>query len=309
MDVRRARTFVTVAELGSVSKAAEQLRIAQPALSRQISDLEHELGLKLFDRLGRRLVLTSDGEQLLDDCRGLIAFARSIEERAEGLRRSDTGVLKVAASPQHIESVLSQFLHRYAERFPDVDVHVTEAPGIETLAMLERGEIHLGQNLAHALAPDDHRFESQHLGYVDMLAACPANARIGEGDTIEIERLADQPLLLMDAQFAVRRSFDAACRLAGLKPRIKMESRTPHTLLSLAEAGHGIAIVPSQLQTHRYALHIVGVTYKGEPVREPMIILWDKRRPQPRYAKAFCDMLAEYVGEVFPISRPSAKNT
>lgn len=130
---------------------------------------------------------------------------------------------------------------------------------------------------------------------------------VSEGATIEIEHLAERPLLLMDAQFAVRRSFDAACRLAGLKPNIKLESRTPHTLLALAEAGHGVAIVPSQLQTLRYALHIVGVTFDGNPVREPMIILWDKRRPQPQYAKAFCDMLAEYVGEVFPISRPSAK--
>src|SRR3712207_6619098 len=68
MDLRRARTFVTVAELGTVSKAALRLRIAQPALSRQISDLEQELGLKLFDRLGRRLVLTGEGEQLLGAC-------------------------------------------------------------------------------------------------------------------------------------------------------------------------------------------------------------------------------------------------
>jgi len=179
MDVRRARTFVTVAEMGSVSRASVHLRVAQPALSRQISDLEHELGLKLFDRLGRRLVLTSDGEQLLGDCRSLIAFAKSIEERAQGLLRGDAGVLKIAASPQHIESVLAQFLHRYSEAFPNVEVNVTESPGIETLAMLERGEIHLGQNLAHALAlaPDDHRFESQHLGFVDMLAACQADTR------------------------------------------------------------------------------------------------------------------------------------
>jgi DNA-binding transcriptional LysR family regulator len=62
MDLRHARTFVTVAELGSVSKAALRLRIAQPALSRQISDLENELGFKLFHRAGRRLVLASEGE-------------------------------------------------------------------------------------------------------------------------------------------------------------------------------------------------------------------------------------------------------
>ena len=65
MDLRHARTFVTIADLGTVSKAAVRLRIAQPALSRQISNLEQELGLKLFDRVGRRLVLTGEGEQLL----------------------------------------------------------------------------------------------------------------------------------------------------------------------------------------------------------------------------------------------------
>src|SRR3990170_6685852 len=103
MDLRHARTFVTVAEMGTVSKAALHLRIAQPALSRQISDLEQELHLKLFDRVGRRLVLTSEGEQLLSDCRGLLNYASAVDERAQLLRTGDTGVLKVAASPQHIE--------------------------------------------------------------------------------------------------------------------------------------------------------------------------------------------------------------
>jgi LysR family transcriptional regulator, nitrogen assimilation regulatory protein len=65
MNLRYARTFVTVAELGTVSKAALRLRVAQPALSRQISAFEEELGLKLFDRVGSRLVLTGEGEQLL----------------------------------------------------------------------------------------------------------------------------------------------------------------------------------------------------------------------------------------------------
>ena len=68
MDLRHARTFVTVADLGTVSAAARQLRVAQPALSRQIRDLERELGFDLFDRVGRRLLLTSAGEQLLSEC-------------------------------------------------------------------------------------------------------------------------------------------------------------------------------------------------------------------------------------------------
>jgi DNA-binding transcriptional LysR family regulator len=103
MDLRHARTFVTVAELGTVSKAALRLRVAQPALSRQIANLEQEFGLKLFDRVGRRLVLTGEGEQLLTDCRGMLNYASAVGERAQLLRRGDTGVLKVAGSPQIIE--------------------------------------------------------------------------------------------------------------------------------------------------------------------------------------------------------------
>src|SRR5439155_18390169 len=72
VDLRRLRTFVAVAELGTVSRAALRLRITQPALSRQIGDLEREFGVKLFDRVGRRLMLTSVGEQVLDDCRGVL---------------------------------------------------------------------------------------------------------------------------------------------------------------------------------------------------------------------------------------------
>jgi LysR family nitrogen assimilation transcriptional regulator len=95
-------------DLCTVSKAAVRLRIAEPALSRQISALEQELGLKLFERVGRRLVLTGEGEQLLGDCRSLIGQANSLGERAGSLRHGDSGVLKVAATPHVIESVLSE---------------------------------------------------------------------------------------------------------------------------------------------------------------------------------------------------------
>ena len=164
MDLRHARTFVTVAELGTVSQAAVRLRIAQPALSRQISNLEQELGLKLFDRVGRRLVLTGEGEQLLGDCRGLLNCASAIVERAQQLQRGDAGTLKVAASPQFIEGAMSDFLRRYAQRYPDVQVKLIEAIAwSDTLGMLERGEIHLGQNLLRAVQPDDPRIAGQPL--------------------------------------------------------------------------------------------------------------------------------------------------
>src|SRR5205823_9961948 len=109
MDLKRLRTFVAVAELGTVSKAALRLRISQSALSRQISDLEYECGFKLFDRIGRRLFLTTRGEQLLGDCRGVLGQMGLLVERIELVKRGDSVVLKQAAPPQKIESGIYGF--------------------------------------------------------------------------------------------------------------------------------------------------------------------------------------------------------
>jgi len=306
MDLRRLRTFVAVAELGTVSKAALRLHISQPALSRQINELEQEFSLRLFDRVGRRLMLTAVGEQVLDDCRRVLGEVGSLGARLELLRRGGSGVLRVAAPPQTIESVLSRFLSRYNECFPNVVVRLTEALGHEQLALLERGEVHLG--IRHDQGTDP-RFEGRALQVDEVLAACAPSLQLGGADMIDIGRLAPYPLLLPDTGYSVRKMFDAACRLAELEPKIMLESRAPHTLLALAEAGQGVAIIPSILTTDRYTLRIIRVAHRRKPLRERLVIQWDKRRPIPSYAEGFCEQLAEYMSEVFPITQPLASNS
>ena len=140
---------------------------------------------------------------------------------------------------------------------------------------------------------------------IEFLAAGHASLPLGNAGNLEIGRLARHPLLLLDPSFVVRTTVDAACRLAGFRPTVVTESRSPHTLLSLAEAGHGVAIVPSVLPTHRYRLRIFRLTHRRRPLRMPLAVLWDKRRRLPRYAEDFCASLAAYLRDVLPISRPS----
>ena len=306
MDLRRARTFVTVAELGTVSKAALHLRVAQPALSRQIGELQHELGFKLFDRVGRGLVLTGEGEQLLVDCRGLLNYAEAVDERAQLFRRGDTGVLKVAASPQFIEGTLAVFLRQYAKLIPNVQVKLREAIGwSEIKELLERGDVHLGQNLANAIQLEEQRFESHRLEPVELLLAFQPRLAPGTGSSLEIDCLAKQPLLLLDTSYVFRRTFDAACRLAGLVPTVAFESRTPHTLIAMAESGHGLAVIPSTMRVRSSGLRVARLTFRRKRLREPLAIFWDGRRPLPRYGTAFCRALADHVRAVFPVTGPS----
>lgn len=304
MDLRHVRTFVTVAEVGTVSAAAERLHVAQPALSRQIAHFEDELGLKLFDRVGRRLLLTSAGEQLLGDCRGLLNYARALGEQAQVLQRGDVGVLRVSASPHLIEGIFPEFLHRYATRYPNVQVRLIDAAaGVEAFTMLERGEIHLVQTIVRAIEPDDQRFASHPLAPMQMLAACHPKLRLGTDGMVDIASLAPHPLLQPTPDFAMRRNFDAACRLAGFTPNNVLECRAPHALLAMAEAGHGVAIIPSALRIHRYRVRVLRVTYQGNAMDEPLTVVSDRRRPLPSYAKVFCEMLATHVRDGFPLPR------
>jgi DNA-binding transcriptional LysR family regulator len=307
MDLlRHLRTFLAVVDQGTVSKASLSLRIAQPALTRQIKELEEELGLRLFDRVRRRLVLTGEGEQLLGHCRSIFGAVGSFSEQAQRLRRADTGVLRVAVTPQTLEGVFSTFLHAYAKRRPHVQVKLTEAVGENLLALIERGEVHISIALMRTLHGNNHPFASFPLPPLDFLAACHPSLKLGSAGSLDIIRLAPYPLLLPDTSFAIRNTFDAACRLAGFKPEIFVESRSPQGLLTLAEAGHGVAIVSSVLPTHRYRLRIVYLTHRRRPLREPLGALWDKRRALPPYARDFCEALAAHMREVLPVSQ-SAK--
>jgi DNA-binding transcriptional LysR family regulator len=305
MDLRQVETFVTVAELGTVTKAALRLHVAQPALSRQIIALEQSLGVRLFDRVGRRMILSGSGEELLNDCRALLNYSRALMARAQSLSNGDVGTLTIGASPQHIESVLSQFIHRFAKEFPRVQVNIIEGSGSEILEMLERATVDVGMNLIHSRQIDEQRFASQPLGWVELLGASRTGWGIGQRGMVRIEQLAEHPLLLLDSGFGFRRAFDAACRVAGVKPQIRFESHSPHTLLAMAEAGHGIAVIPSALRTDRYALSIVAITYRGRVLREPLTVMWDRRRPLARYAVAFREMWVAHVDKVFPITSPT----
>ena len=303
MDLRHLRTFVAVAELGTVSKAALHLRTAQPALSRQISDLEHELGLTLFDRVGRRLCLTGAGEQLLGNCRSLLGAANALGEQAQLLRHGNTGVLRVAASPVQIETIFSTFLQSYAARYPGVQVKLIEAIGAATPAMVDRGEIHLGVSLLQSIQVENHHLGIYPVPPVQILAACHPSFPLPKTDAVDIGLVTQHPLLLLNAGFVARKSFDRVCRLERLKQNVLFESQAPHNLLAFAEAGLGVAVIPSVVQTHRYHLRLARIVHDGQPLREPLAVIWDKRRDLPPYARDFCETLASHILELTSVKR------
>ena len=104
-------------------------------------------------------------------------------------------------------------------------------------------------------------------------------------------------------------SQDVRRRVSDRGGRAEHSAGKPHTLLALAEAGHGVAIIPSILSTERYTLKIVRIAHRRKPLREGLVVQWDKRRPIPLYATRFCELLADFMREVLPITEPSARES
>jgi LysR family transcriptional regulator, cyn operon transcriptional activator len=299
MELRHLRYFVSVAEAASVSKAALRVNICQPALSRQIRDLETELGVRLFDRVGRRIQLTAEGEDLLRESRHVLAQAESLVERARSLVSGGTGLLRIGATPQTMQSVLARFLPKFQRARPGIDVRLTEEGGVRLYELVERGELHLA--LSGILTAS--RLESRPLFPIRLLAVIAHRLRRSRRTTMDVAELTNQPLLLLSKEFGSRQMVDAACRIAQFHPHVVLESREPHSLITLAEAAQGIAIVPSTVRFGSKSVQILPLLQDGQSLGVWGGLAWDPRRSLPTCAASFIEDLTEFLSRTSPGKR------
>jgi LysR family transcriptional regulator, cyn operon transcriptional activator len=294
-NVDQIRTFVAVVESGGIHREVARLHLSQPAASRQINALEAALGVPLFDRIGRRLKLTAEGEGLLRLSRRLLGEVETFNERAGALKKGEIGILRVAATPQVIENTLSNFLGCYRQRYPGIEVQLVEEGGIAMPHRLEFGDVHLA-----LMALDDDRFRVRLLYPVRGIAVVPNEHRFSRRRAIEVAELADEPLLLLRNEFASRDWFETACRLARIRPRVLLESGAPHTAIALAAAGYGIAVVPSTVVIPAGQVRGIPLLQRGAAVGRWLRVAWQPERFLSVYAEQFIDELWRHCQRAYP---------
>jgi DNA-binding transcriptional LysR family regulator len=312
MNLRHLRAFVAISEHGGFARAAARLNLSQPALSRQIRTLESDLRTPLFDRNGRRVRLTSEGEDLLQRSRRLLAESEALIERAHTLKSGEIGILRIGATPHVIENLLAQFLAGYSRRHPGVEVHLVEDGGARLNDRLERGDVHL------MLGAAGGSFASRLLYPMHAMAALTPAHRLARRASLEITELADEPLLVLRRGFGSREWFDAACSVAHVRPRMLLESAAPHTLVALAATGYGVAIIPSNAQVPRSGMRALPLVHRGASVGRWAIVAWDATRSLPPYALHFIEEIVAHCRRGYPghdlvrraprLSRPSDVN-
>ena len=282
MELRHLRYFVAVAEELHVGRAARRLNIAQPPLSRQIRDLERDLGAPLFTRVPRGVELTAVGRAFLPEARLTLAQAERAQRSARRAARGESGRLRVGyVEAATYSAVLPDVLGFFRLHLPSIGLSLFEMDVVQQAEAFRDGRIDVG--VLHSPPPDADRWLRVEPVYVDpLVAALPHSHRLAGRRRLALSDLA------VDAFVLVPRSsgptlYDgviARCSAAGFSPRVVQEAAGWHTLVGLVAAAIGVAFVPRSLAR----LPRPGVVYR--PVRDlavdmTMSAVWKKGERSP----------------------------
>ena len=171
--------------------------------------------------------------------------------------------------------------------------------------MLERGEADLSINVVNDLRVDDDVFGTFLLPQFHVIAACARTYDIERSETIDVPKGCSASAAVAEQRYCDTSDFDSACRLANVRPNAVIESTAAHGLLAMAETGQEVAIVPSILQTNRWAVRTMRVTHRRQLLRISLALLWDRRRMAASSAEHCGEILAEHVRKTFPNGAPA----
>ncbi|WP_458098041.1 LysR family transcriptional regulator [Roseomonas sp. WA12] len=291
MDVtlKGLRAFLAIARHGSFTRAAALLNVTQPALTVQIRQLETALGLRLLDRTPQGVEPTAAGAEL---ARVLAVQLRDLDHTLENVRDLATrrrGTVRLAALPSVASGPLPRAMLRLRERHPELRVQLQEAVTGRVHEMVRADMVDIGIASGPAPGPD---LAQEPLLQDRLLAILPASHPLAAAPRIRLEALAGEPLLLLEANTSVWRVLDDAFAARGLRLAPLQQAVHTSTLIGMAQAGLGIALLPSTAVELRMAPELARRPLEPDLVRQVVVIRRAGRSLSPA-AEALVEALRE----------------
>ncbi len=243
MELRQLRYFVAVAETENFHRASERLNLVPSALSRQIQDLEAELGVALFDRERRRVRLSAAGKSFLDSARQLLGAADLAKERVGLVARGHVGTLRIGLQEitgRHRD--VPKSFHLFRTRYPDVALQLSPLTSVEQAEAIAAGELDAGFFYVKTANP---AFETLDIDVDDWVLALPKRHRLAKKPGLRLRDLGDEPFVWIPRAYSpvLYDRLMATCEKAGFAPRIVQEAKHESLLLNLVAVGMGLTFV------------------------------------------------------------------
>lgn len=257
MNLQQLRCFVLAAEELHFGRAARQADMLPSALGRFIRQLEEDLGVRLFHRTTRSMILTEDGAQLLADARRLLADADAIRARFQEGARETNASIRVGAIDSAALGLIPPLLHDFRQIRPDVEVELIEEKTIRLLPKLMSGRVDVAFLRPPIYAQTNLNF--CHLLYETPIVAVPSNHPLARCEKITMNDIVDEPLIVPDRRSRPH-SHDVTMKLfekLGRAPSIAQIATEKQTIVHVVSTGLGLALVPRWISS----MSLAGVTY------------------------------------------------
>ncbi len=243
------RVFYAVAKCGSLTKAAEELYISQPAVSQAIKQLENQLGGKLFNRTHRGMELTEPGgRQMFDAVEQALKLFNQAETHYAELKNTATGVLRICASDTVATHFLIDYIKTYHERYPNVKIVIQDGTSAETIELIKNRKGDIG---FVNLPVDDHEVNltDKVMQLHDIFVASEAFSELTD-EVVPLSRLQDYPLLMLELSTATRQAIVGYAHSLGIHLHPEVELASLELMAELAKKGIGIACIPREFVRH-----------------------------------------------------------
>lgn len=284
MEMRQLRYFLAVAEQQSFTRAAETVHVSQPSLSVQIAALEDEVGLPLFDRLGRHVALTEAGKILREHAARVLGDLEQGVQAIQELKGAERGRLIVGALSTVNSYLIPPLVCRFRECFPKVHLQVHAQPSSDIVADLLAHRLDLGLCL---LPLGDERLATVRLFDETLVLVAPTGFRPAV-PRMRMKDLAKFPLVLMPADYCLRKMIEAECAEAGVRPQVSVEMTAPEGILEAVKQGAGLTILPGLYVRRRLGGNALRVIDLYAPVpKHPVGLAYLANRHLGRAAQEF----------------------
>lgn len=289
MDTEQLKLFLDLARIKNFTRAARNNFLTQPAVSRRIQQLELELGVRLFERTRRRVLLTENGSIFLSYARDILS---KLEEARHDLREGDSkpiGRLRVAASPSIGLYALPSYLKKFIRQYPRIELHVEYELPEGIYSSIANGEIDLGV-VAYPVARPE--IASLPFQTDTIVLICAPHHRLGTRHSVRLRDLLHEQFVLLPDRVPTGKAIRQTLRRMGIQLQIKMEYDNFELIKRTVEMGSGLSLVPkqvAQMEVKNQTLRSLKIP--DFPLERPLAIVYRKGRIISKPMRAFIKIL------------------
>jgi DNA-binding transcriptional LysR family regulator len=288
MDARDLQIFLSVAKHLNYTRAAEEVNLSQPSVSVRMRELEHDLGAKLFEQLGKKIALTEAGQLLVPYATRVIAAMSDARHAIDELQGLERGLLRIGASTTPGMYIIPRTIANFKRHYPKIEVHLAVKDTRQIEDGVIRNEFDFGFVGGH-LAGD----EVDVLAWMtDQLAlVVPSNHHLARKKSVTIADLRRERFILREAGSATRAAVARHLKKAALEVETVMEMENPESVKKAVQSGLGIAFISKfAIETELKAKSLVAIRVNGLDINRELKIVYRKDKHLGRAAQKFIDM-------------------